>query len=282
MPRRSGPTRTTSRFGRSRGWPPPTASRLRSPTGSHASVGSAPAPRPWRSGSWRGASRCRRHPRSGGAAAPRRRPRGSSRQPGCGARRRRLPDVGRQDRPDRGRDARAADRPRPGGAGRDAGRPRRASGRDRARRCGVLGRAGDAARRRTRERLGRALRGRGGRPPARALPGRQGAAARGGPVRPAGGRTRRDDLWIWPDGHRLGAAGRGDLMRRRTSCPVPGCRGPAAPGCEQRRRRVLTRQTSRTKSNAARRPRPRWGAAGPVMQVTRAARSRECGRSRSG
>lgn len=47
------------------------------------------------------------------------------------------------------------------GAGRDAGRPCRAPGRDRARRCRVLGRACDAARRRTREWLRGALRGRG-------------------------------------------------------------------------------------------------------------------------
>ena len=46
-------TWTTSRSGRSRGWPPPRVSRSPSPTGSHASAGSAPAPRPWRSDSWR-------------------------------------------------------------------------------------------------------------------------------------------------------------------------------------------------------------------------------------
>ena len=210
MPRRSRPTRTTSRSGRSRGWPRPTAS-------SFAFTDRIPRER----GLGSSAATVALGLVAGALVA------GGSPDPEELLRL----GVDLEGHPDNlaaalaggvcltwdGRIARiadatpgAADRARPGGAGRDAGRPRRASGRDRARGRRVLGRAGDAARRRTRERLGGALRGRGGRPPARALPGRQGAVARGGPVRPAGRRARRDDLGVGPDGDRLGAAGRGD------------------------------------------------------------------------
>ena len=64
--------------------------------------------------------------------------------------------------------------------------------------------------------------------------------ARGRPLRPAGRRGGRDDLGIRPDGDRLGAPRLRGGLRGRPRGAVPGCRGPAASGCKQRRRRVLT------------------------------------------
>ena len=114
------------------------------------------------------------------AARARARARGPRRQPRRGARRRRLPDLGNADRPDRGHDSGDADRGRPGRARPDGRVESRAAGDRPPRRRRLHRRTGGAARRRAREQVGRSLRGRPRRPPARALPRRGRAAARPG------------------------------------------------------------------------------------------------------
>ena len=98
------------------------------------------------------------------------RPRGSLRQPRRLPRRRRLPDLGRPDRADRGRDPAQPVAVVPEEKVETQGAACRAAGRDLARGRRVHRRARGAARRRTRARLCGALRGRVGRPAARALP----------------------------------------------------------------------------------------------------------------